>query len=121
MKRTALVTGANRGIGLETCRQLAQKGYRVALTCRDRSRGEEAVETLRHEGLGVVFRRLDVTVPDQVSDVYGFVADEFERLDVLINNAGLLLDGERRDRTRHQDQFRLSGLGEDEDGRGGGT
>src|SRR6185295_3281141 len=59
-QRTALVTGANRGIGLEVCRQLAAAGYRVVLAARDRAKGEAAADTLRRAG-DVTAAVLDVT------------------------------------------------------------
>lgn len=92
MEKIALVTGANRGIGFETCRQLAQQDFRVVLTSRDQTLGEEAAEILRQEGLEIIFHQLDVTIEDQVSRVCDFVVREYGRLDVLINNAGVSLD-----------------------------
>lgn len=92
-KKIALVTGANRGLGFEACRQLAQRGFRVVLTSRDQTLGEEAAETLRQESLEIISHQLDVTIQDQVSRVRDFVVREYERLDVLINNAGVSLDG----------------------------
>lgn len=59
--RVALVTGGNRGIGFEACRQLARAGLRVVLTARDPERGEEAARSLGREDLEVSFERLDVT------------------------------------------------------------
>ena len=61
LDHTALVTGANRGIGLEACRQLARSGLRVVLTARDPDRGADTAEALRNEGLDVSFEELDVT------------------------------------------------------------
>ncbi|HWN40734.1 MAG TPA: SDR family NAD(P)-dependent oxidoreductase, partial [Thermoanaerobaculia bacterium] len=63
MKRVALVTGANRGIGFEICRQLGAAGYAVVLTARDAAKGAKAVSTLRKEGLEAHFHALDVTDP----------------------------------------------------------
>ena len=84
----ALVTGANRGIGLETCRQLARRGLSVILTARNSSLGEAAAAELRNEGLAVSFRRLDVTDEASINSLKESVEEEFGRLDVLINNAG---------------------------------
>ncbi len=59
----AIVTGGNRGLGLETCRQLARLGLQVVLTSRDLAQGETAAAALREAGLAVVARHLDVTDP----------------------------------------------------------
>jgi NAD(P)-dependent dehydrogenase (short-subunit alcohol dehydrogenase family) len=92
MKRIALVTGANRGIGFEACRQLAQRGLRIILTSRDRRAGRIAARRLQDEGLEIVYHVLDVTRPAQVDALREFVETEFGRLDVLVNNAGVYLD-----------------------------
>lgn len=86
--RYAVVTGANRGIGLEICRQLASNGIRVVLTSRDEKRGLEAVETLRQE-IGVsdqslVFHQLDVTDPASIKSLAQFVETQFGKLDILV-------------------------------------
>jgi NAD(P)-dependent dehydrogenase (short-subunit alcohol dehydrogenase family) len=90
--RIAVVTGGNRGIGFEVCRQLASTGLRVVLTGRDPSRAEEKAETLRGENLDVTAHPLDVTDDASVADLERFVRDRFGRLDVLVNNAGVSLD-----------------------------
>lgn len=90
--KIALVTGANRGIGLEVCRQLAGLGLRVILTARDKSRGEEAVRGLVRDGLDVTYCPLDVTDPASTDTAYAFVNHQFGRLDVLINNAAIYPD-----------------------------
>ncbi|MBI2867456.1 MAG: SDR family NAD(P)-dependent oxidoreductase, partial [Chloroflexi bacterium] len=61
MSRTALVTGANRGIGFEVCRRLARKGLRILLTARDANAGRDAASLLRRDGLDVRFEPLDVS------------------------------------------------------------
>jgi NAD(P)-dependent dehydrogenase (short-subunit alcohol dehydrogenase family) len=92
--RVALVTGANRGLGFETCRQLAQCGFHVVLTSRDRQRGVDAASRLRAEGLDITHHLLDVTEPEHVARIGDFVAEEYGRPDVLVNNAGALLEPE---------------------------
>ncbi|KAL5565601.1 hypothetical protein UlMin_028765 [Ulmus minor] len=90
-KRYAVVTGANKGIGFEICRQLASHGVKVVLTARDEKRGLEALEKLKHLGLShlVVFHRLDVAHPSTIASLADFIKTEFGKLDILINNAGI--------------------------------
>lgn len=90
--RVAVVTGANRGLGFETCRQLAQQGYQVVLTSRDEVKGEAAAEKLRRAGGSIVYHPLDVTSAESISRLRAFVVREFGRADVLVNNAALYLD-----------------------------
>jgi NAD(P)-dependent dehydrogenase (short-subunit alcohol dehydrogenase family) len=87
--RTALVTGGNRGIGLEACRQLAESGMNVVLAARDPQRGEQAAQELRDEGLHVNYERLDVTDSQSVADCVRRLADAGTEIDVLVNNAGV--------------------------------
>ncbi|MCW5606163.1 MAG: SDR family oxidoreductase, partial [Burkholderiales bacterium] len=91
-RRIALVTGGNRGIGFEICRQLALKGLTVVLAARDTAKGEVAVEALRGEGLAVEFRRLDVTSGRGIRGVVAAIVKRHGRIDVLVNNAGVMLD-----------------------------
>ena len=83
-KRTAIVTGGNRGIGFEVCRQLALLGYRVVLTSRKVNQGLEAVEQLKREGGEIVFRPLDVTSQRQIKDLKHYVERYFGGADVLV-------------------------------------
>jgi NAD(P)-dependent dehydrogenase (short-subunit alcohol dehydrogenase family) len=87
--RIALVTGANRGIGLEVCRELAARGLRVMLTARDLSKAQEAARSVRSSG-DIVAARLDVTDPVSIRALAG------EHVDVLVNNAGILVDEDER-------------------------
>lgn len=89
--RIAVVTGGNKGIGFEICKQLASNGVKVVLTARDEKRGLEAVEKLKDFGLShlVVFHQLDVTDPASVASLSDFVKTKFGKLDILVNNAGL--------------------------------
>ncbi|PON92030.1 Short-chain dehydrogenase/reductase [Trema orientale] len=98
-KRYAVVTGANKGIGFGTVKELASKGVTVVLTARDEKRGLEAVGKLAEAGLSelVVFHQLDVTDPSSVSSLADFVKTKFGKLDILVNNAGVpgaILDSE---------------------------
>ena len=87
MKPLALVTGANRGIGFETARQLVGKGFEVLLGARDAEEGQAAAERI-----GATWLPLDVADAESVREAADWVRREHGRLDVLINNAGLLLD-----------------------------
>lgn len=88
----ALVTGANRGIGLEVVRQLARRGMQVVLGARDHAKGETAAQSLIREGLSVYPRQLDVADQQSIDRLYADVTREFGRLDVLVNNAAILYD-----------------------------
>ena len=89
-KQTVLITGANKGIGLETARQMAKAGYHVYLACRDQERGEQAVSLLHSEGLtDVELTLLEVTSEESVQQAYNELAGRISHLDVLINNAGI--------------------------------
>ena len=91
-KKIALVTGANRGIGFETCRQLSQLGLTVLLTSRDTKKGESATKQLTDKGLDVVFCQLDVSDKGSIRRVFGRTEQQFGHLDVLVNNAAILYD-----------------------------
>ena len=86
--KVALVTGANKGIGLETVRQLAKQGFIVLLGSRDEARGRKAAEKLKADGLTVDIVKLEVTSDADRKTVAQLIAEQFGRLDVLVNNAG---------------------------------
>jgi NAD(P)-dependent dehydrogenase (short-subunit alcohol dehydrogenase family) len=88
----ALVTGANRGIGLEVARQLARRGMMVILGARDQEKGEAAAKGLAAEGLSVLPKQLDVADYLSVDKLAAEVEEDPGRLDVLINNAGIHYD-----------------------------
>ncbi|MDG6103162.1 SDR family oxidoreductase [Dactylosporangium aurantiacum] len=87
----ALVTGANKGIGLEVARLLGRAGATVLIGARDPGRGAAAAGTLRDEGLTVHELQLDVTDPASVAAAARRVEEDHGRLDVLVNNAGILV------------------------------
>ncbi|RVW27904.1 (+)-neomenthol dehydrogenase [Vitis vinifera] len=88
--RSAVVTGANKGMGLEICRQLAASGVRVVLTARDEKRGVEALQSLNGSGLSnLVFHQLDVGDPASIASFADFIKTQFGKLDILVNNAGM--------------------------------
>jgi NAD(P)-dependent dehydrogenase (short-subunit alcohol dehydrogenase family) len=86
------VTGANRGIGLEIAKQLAEKGHRVILGARTAERGEMAGKKLTSKKLDVLPRIVDVTNQTTIEKLVRDVGSDFGRLDVLVNNAGILID-----------------------------
>jgi NAD(P)-dependent dehydrogenase (short-subunit alcohol dehydrogenase family) len=92
MAGIALVTGANRGIGLELVRQLAQRGFTTVLGSRDPEKGRAAAELLGADGIQVEARRLDVADADSARELAAELDSEHGRLDVLVNNAALLYD-----------------------------
>ena len=89
MHRTAVVTGGNRGIGFEVCRELAVGGRRVILTARDPEAGEKAAEALRREGLDVRFEEMDVASDRSVAAGADRLAKARMKIDVLVNNAAI--------------------------------
>jgi len=92
--RTALITGANKGIGFETAKQLAQKGFYVFITARDATKGENAVEQLKQQGLAnISFVEMDIASASSIQTAKGKVASQTDTLDVLINNAGIRGNG----------------------------
>jgi NAD(P)-dependent dehydrogenase (short-subunit alcohol dehydrogenase family) len=91
-KTIALITGANKGIGFETARQLGQQGMTVLVGARDARKGEEAAEKLRQEKIDAHPLTIDVSQADSIKAAAQQVERDYGRLDVLINNAGLMLD-----------------------------
>jgi NAD(P)-dependent dehydrogenase (short-subunit alcohol dehydrogenase family) len=92
-KKVAFITGGNRGIGLETARQLGKQGIQVVIGSRDVEKGNAAAETLRAEGADVVSIRFDITKPADYQESYNYFDKNFGRLDILINNAGISREG----------------------------
>ncbi len=90
MNRIALVTGANKGLGLETARQLGKEGVTVLMASRNKERGTEAVKRLKEEGLDVEFVQLEVTNEAEVDKLTQHIESTYGKLDVLVNNAGIM-------------------------------
>jgi len=90
----ALVTGGNRGLGLEFARQLAQAGIITLIGTRSVSKGKTAQQQLKSEGLNVIALPLDVTNPQSIAAAEQTIAEQFGKLDILINNAGILPDAD---------------------------
>ena len=105
-QRIALVTGANKGIGFEVARQLARRNFRVFIGARDSDAGVAAVQKLNkegekeeygkgHSGVAVTFLKIDVSKPDSIRRAAEEFSRSTDRLDVLVNNAGILLDHDK--------------------------
>lgn len=88
-ERIAVVSGGNRGIGFETARQLARAGIKPVVTSRDGLLGKAAADKLQSEGLDVAYHPLDVTRPESIRRLTEFLGNSFDRVDILINNAGI--------------------------------
>ncbi|MFN8671668.1 MAG: SDR family oxidoreductase [Candidatus Sericytochromatia bacterium] len=90
MTKVALITGANKGIGFETTKQLAKQGIKVLLGARDNNKGLEAVNKLKAEGLDVEYVNLDVDNFETHKSVGNYIQEKYGKLDILINNAGIM-------------------------------
>ncbi|MDQ1911931.1 SDR family oxidoreductase [Paenibacillus sp. GD4] len=94
--RVALVTGGNRGIGYELVKQLAMNGFKVIMASRDWERGHAAAQKLKASSLDVSFVVMDVSDTESIRQAALTVNEQYGRLDVLINNAGVYLDGNEK-------------------------
>ncbi|MEY2572456.1 MAG: hypothetical protein QOJ87_669 [Verrucomicrobiota bacterium] len=103
-QKTALVTGANKGIGFEVARELARMGFRVFLGARNAKAGRAAAEKLQSEG-EVVFLEIDISNEKSIAGAADELARQSEHLDVLVNNAGILLDEDKSALTLTPDVF----------------
>lgn len=92
MKKVVFVTGGNRGIGFGLCSAFGEKGYQVVLAARKAEDGQQATESLKSKGHSITFVPLDINDEKSISKALLFVEQEFGRLDILINNAGILVD-----------------------------
>ena len=95
--RIALVTGGNRGIGLEICRQLGKLGIRVLLGARDRAKGAAAAKDLASAALPVEARELDVADDESIQECMSWIRSDLGRLDILVNNAGIMVEDDDTD------------------------
>lgn len=111
--RVAIVTGANSGIGLATARELARRGARVVLACRDHARGEGAVAEIRSDlpEAQVEFMSLDLADLNSVRAFAASAHERFERLDLLINNAGVMVPPESKTKQGFELQFGVNHIG----------
>ncbi|HEX4006868.1 MAG TPA: SDR family oxidoreductase [Acidobacteriaceae bacterium] len=88
-EKVAFITGGNKGIGLETARQLGKQGITVVIGARDPEKGAAAVQKLKADGVHAEFVRFDVTQPGDFQAVYDYFDKKYGRLDILVNNAGV--------------------------------
>jgi NAD(P)-dependent dehydrogenase (short-subunit alcohol dehydrogenase family) len=105
-KSVALVTGANKGIGFEICRQLGKLGFTVILSARNSELGKVAADQLSGEGIDARFVKLDMEDAAGFEPVRKYIEDEFGKLDVLVNNAGFAIDWEYKADTVPMDLIR---------------
>lgn len=96
-QRIALVTGGNRGIGMEVCRPLAALGIRVIMGSRDQGKGLAAAKLLTTDGLRIEVRQLDVASVQSIRDCMNWIRRDVGRLDILVNNAGIMLEEDEDD------------------------
>jgi NAD(P)-dependent dehydrogenase (short-subunit alcohol dehydrogenase family) len=88
--KVAFISGANRGIGFETAKKLGELGITVVLGVRDTAKGQIAAEQLKAQGIQAEVVHYDAIVPASADEVYAFIERKFGKLDILINNAGVL-------------------------------
>lgn len=91
-KKIALVTGANKGIGFETAKQLGKEGITIIAACRNKERGLAAVAQLKREGIDVEFLQLDIDNNAEIRFAYEFILSKYGKLDILVNNAGIQIE-----------------------------
>ena len=95
-KKIALITGANKGIGLETARQLGQQGITVLAGARDETKARRAAEELSKAGLDAHGIVIDVNDVDSIQKAADRIERDYGRLDILVNNAGVMIDDPKK-------------------------
>lgn len=90
MKKVALITGANKGLGFQTAKELGQQGIKVLIGARNEERGNTAVSVLKSEGIDAEFVQLDVSDAGSIKNAVNTIAYQHGRLDILVNNAGII-------------------------------
>jgi NAD(P)-dependent dehydrogenase (short-subunit alcohol dehydrogenase family) len=103
--KVAIITGANKGIGFETARQLGQQGITVLVGARDAKRGEAAAEKLREEKIDAHAIAIDVSDESSIKRAAQAVERDYGRLDILVNNAGVMLD--EKDKTASEQSLAI--------------
>ncbi len=92
MKKIALITGASKGLGVETALQLGEKGFTVIVTARTQQKSDEAATKLKTKDIDALGVQLDVNSSKDINSLVSFLTERFGKLDVLVNNAGVQLD-----------------------------
>ena len=92
-KKVALITGANRGLGLAMAEKLAEAGITVIMASRDKAKGEEAAKPLKNKGYNEVVMQCDVEKTTDIEKLYKEVSAQFDKIDILMNNAGVNTEG----------------------------
>lgn len=90
--KIALITGANKGIGFETARQLGKEGVTIIAGARSKEKGETAVKQLQDEGITAEFLQLDVDNNADIKGAYDYINNKYGKLDILVNNAGIMIE-----------------------------
>jgi NAD(P)-dependent dehydrogenase (short-subunit alcohol dehydrogenase family) len=113
MKKTAVVTGANAGLGFETTRALARQGYKVIMACRNMAKAEEAKRKLQQDnpGADLVVMQLDISEPGSIQKFAEQFAADIGQLDLLINNAGIVAMPLSHNSAKHEMQLATNYLG----------
>jgi NAD(P)-dependent dehydrogenase (short-subunit alcohol dehydrogenase family) len=107
-KHIAVVTGANRGLGFETARQLAQRGIHVIMTARDKQAGAAALRKLEQQRLPVELRKLDVNSSEDAQALARYIVEQYGHLDILINNAGIFPEDSANNGAKSADPLKVS-------------
>ncbi|MGH8377622.1 MAG: SDR family NAD(P)-dependent oxidoreductase [Gammaproteobacteria bacterium] len=107
-KKTAVITGTNRGLGLETARQLAQRGFHVICAARDPQAGAKALRDMQTEKLSVELRKLDVNSSEDAQTLARYIKESHGRVNVLVNNAGILTESSREAGAKSSDPLKVS-------------